>query len=383
MSTSALLSALRVGGRQHITASTLGAKAQATGSHVFRIHRYTQVREKVANGESVMSGTFGVGGHDWRIKCYPNGDKEKNQGYISLYLNQASHVKTGDATATYNISILDKSWKPSRTEVGSKNRLFKGDGWGWEDFMKLEDLDKEKHLEDDCLSVLCDVTVDLGMRVDDYTDEVAAAEDLKSAPPPFPLHGLAEAIWYRQEPDVRIEVGDGQSLAAHRWVLESRSPVFKADLALISSDGPVAQLRVDDMDADVCKALLKFMYTDAPPPDLQEAATMAERLLVAADRYGLDKLKPVCEEALCKNIDTSSVASTLVLAERHRCPGLREACMRFLSSPDNLDVVLASPDGFEKLKTGCPSALLDLFDKKRKMPPHEQFVGGTEAVVVN
>jgi speckle-type POZ protein len=370
MSTSALLSALRVGGRQKITASTFGARTQATGSHDFRVHRFTQVREKVANGTAVQSGTFGIGGHDWRIKCYPNGNNERNQGCISLYLRNASHAKSGDATANYKMSILDKSWKPSCTGTSSQGRLFKGSSlsWGWKDFIKIEDLDKEKHLADDCLTIVCDVTVDTGLRTEDYTDEVAAAEELTKAPPPFPVHGIAEAIWNRQEPDVKIEAGDGQTLAAHRWVLEAGSPVFKADLALASND-TVAELRVGDMDADVCKALLRFMYTNSQPPELE---AMAERLLVAADRYELEELKLACEEALCKNIDTSSVTAALALAERHGCTVLRKAGMRFLSSPGNLDVVLASPDGLEKLKTGCPSALLELLEKNR--PLDEQLL---------
>ncbi|KAM0884542.1 hypothetical protein ACQ4PT_030899 [Festuca glaucescens] len=126
MSTSALLSALRVGGRQKMTASTFGARAQATGSHVFRIHRFTHVREKVANGTAVQSGTFGVGGHDWRVNCYPNGNGEQNQGCISLYLRHASHAKSGDATVKYKMSILNQAWKPSGTL--SDEHRFTGNG---------------------------------------------------------------------------------------------------------------------------------------------------------------------------------------------------------------------------------------------------------------
>lgn len=99
--------------------------------------------------------------------------------------------------------------------------------------------------------------VDLGLHIDDYTGEVAAAEQLKSASPPFDLRGfaLAEAIWNNQAADVMIHLGDGQTLAAHRWVLVARSPVFKADLALASTTGEnIAELRVDGMDADMCKA---------------------------------------------------------------------------------------------------------------------------------
>jgi speckle-type POZ protein len=134
-------------------------------------------------------------------------------------------------------------------------------------------------------------------------------------------------------------------------MLEARSPVLKEDLSLTSD------LRVADMDAEVFKTLLQFIYTDSLP--LVEEATTAEKLLVAADRYRLDKLKLACEEALCRHVSME----ILVLAERHSCPVLREACMRFLSSPGNLEAVVAA-DGFDLLKTGCPSALLELVVKK-------------------
>jgi speckle-type POZ protein len=184
------------------------------------------------------------------------------------------------------------------------------------------------------------------------------------APPFDVVRGqLAEAIWKTQQADVKIKVG-GETFPAHRWVLEARSPVLKADLSLAPmADGTTAELRVDDMDAEVFKTLLRFMYTDSP--SLLEAAPAAERLLVAADRYQVENLKIICEEALCQHIDISSVAATLVLAERHHCSVLTAACMQFFSSSlGNLEAFVAA-DGFKQLKTaGCPSHLFDLVAKK-------------------
>ncbi|XP_048541547.1 BTB/POZ and MATH domain-containing protein 2-like [Triticum urartu] len=320
MSTSGLLSAMRGAGRQHITVSTLRT-APAAGSHVFRIEEFTRLREKTANGVAVLSSPFAVGGHEWRIRCFPNGRIKDSVGHVSLHLQHDSHAKTGDVTATYKMSILDKSWEPSCTQIMENHRFETDDGyWGWRKFMKHKDLDldREKYLKDDCLSVLCDVTVD---------DEVAAPEQLNPEPAPMePPHGLhlAEAA------DVMIHLGDGQRIGAHR-----------------------------------------FIYTDSPPAQLEEApATTVEQLLMAADRYELKKLRAACEEALCKKIDVSSVATALALDERYGCPALRKACMRVLSSPDNLEAVAASSDGLEKLKTLSLSVLLDLFDKN--MPLREQ-----------
>ncbi|KAF7007080.1 hypothetical protein CFC21_022054 [Triticum aestivum] len=361
---SAVLSALRNAGRQQLSASTAGVR-QATGSHVFRIDTYAQARRTMPKGWKMSSSTFSVGGHDWRVECYPNGDWQEHDGSISLYLNHASHSKTGDAIAEFRFCILNQvDWEEPPWTRFSGVRLFSDTtdrSWGWADFVKHENLDEEKDLyaKDDCLAVLCDVTVTAGMHTDGHTEVATPKPEAVAAAtaPHFDLH--AELVSNNQKTDVLIEVG-GETLAVHRRVLEARSPVFKADL----SEGAATVLRVDDMDADVCKALLQFIYNGTPDMNqLETAHTMAERLLVAADRYKLEELKQICEHALRVRIRVSSVGTTLALAERHGCPELREACMQFISFPGNLKALMAT-DGFEQMKTDCSSALLELVLKQ-------------------
>jgi speckle-type POZ protein len=174
---SAMVSGLRAAGRQRLSAGTL-VTTPVTGSYLFRIDQYTRLQKMVDVDTMIESETFSVGGHDWRIQCYPNGI-EGNQGSISLYLNHASHDKTGDATAYFHMSILGHGGKPSCSdgEIQSSNindgdtqeeeaqNFSTGAGLtsGWEDFVKVQDLDEEEYLKDGCLSILCDVTV-LNMR---------------------------------------------------------------------------------------------------------------------------------------------------------------------------------------------------------------------------
>jgi speckle-type POZ protein len=152
MSMSNVLSVLRGAGRKQLSASTITAR-QATGSHVLRIDGFTQVTNMAASGQVRRSGEFSVGRHDWRIRCYPNGCKG-HEGYISFFLEHASHDFTGDATAKLEISILDEASKPTFSKTTS-DYLFNKDGFasGWNAFIKHEDLHKGKHLKDDCLTV--------------------------------------------------------------------------------------------------------------------------------------------------------------------------------------------------------------------------------------
>lgn len=163
---SALVSALRAAGRHHLSAGTLITRP-VTGSYLFRIEQFKRIQKMLGNGTMIESGTFRVGGHDWRIRCYPNGEKG-HEGFIALYLVHASHDRTGDATADFFMSILDRIGKPSwsdgeaqipeeiddETEGDAQNFSIRGDRWGWREFMKVEDLDDEEHLKDGCLTIV-------------------------------------------------------------------------------------------------------------------------------------------------------------------------------------------------------------------------------------
>ncbi|CAL4906526.1 unnamed protein product [Urochloa decumbens] len=113
-----------------------------------------------------------------------------------------------------------------------------------------------------------------------------------------------------------------------------------------------------------------FIYTDMMPEhdgqeeeamDEEAAAVMAQHLLVAADRYGLDRLKLMCEKRLVTlGIGISTVASTLALADQHNCPRLKAKCIEFIAgSPQNLDAVVAT-EGYRHLEVSSPWVLTEL-----------------------
>jgi speckle-type POZ protein len=89
---------------------------------------------------------------------------------------------------------------------------------------------------------------------------------------------------------------------------------------------------VKDMDRAVFKAMLHFIYTDTMPEldqRLEEVATMAQHLLVAADRYGLDRLKLICEGKLSGGISVDTAATT-VHSSRPSAQSSSSALLQFL-----------------------------------------------------
>lgn len=63
---------------------------------------------------------------------------------------------------------------------------------------------------------------------------------------------------------------------------------------------------------------------------------MSQHLLAAADRYGLDRLRLLCEDILCEEVAINTVATTLALAEQHHCFQLKSVCLKFVALPENL-----------------------------------------------
>ena len=63
---------------------------------------------------------------------------------------------------------------------------------------------------------------------------------------------------------------------------------------------------------------------------------MAQHLLAAADRYGLERLRLKCEASLCEDVAINTVATTLALAEQHHCFQLKAVCLKFIATSENL-----------------------------------------------
>uniref|UniRef100_A0A0D9XJW0 BTB domain-containing protein n=1 Tax=Leersia perrieri TaxID=77586 RepID=A0A0D9XJW0_9ORYZ len=150
--------------------------------------------------------------------------------------------------------------------------------------------------------------------------------------------------------DIVFKVGS-ETFAAHRCMLAAQSPVFSAELfgSMKESDREGVVI-INDIDAQVFKALLRFMYTDSLP-EMEEEAIMCEHLLVAADRYNLRRLKLICEDRLCSYIGIGNVGNILALADQHHCDGLKKACFDFLRShtPANVMSSVMALDGFDHL----------------------------------
>jgi speckle-type POZ protein len=227
-----------------------------------------------------------------------------------------------------------------------------------------EKLEQSGCIIGDCLSIKCDLTLKQYI----HGEETFGNRFVVVPPTDLHLH-FRNLLESTVGADVTFHVG-GEKFLAHRFVLAARSSVFSAELLGAIKENVGSPIVIHDMEPDVFKSLLHFIYTDSLPvlemPCDEGGArldvAMAGHLLVAADRYNVERLKLICEHKLCSRIDVNMVATSLALAEQHNCNGLKEACLQFLACPSNLEAMMAS-DSYEHLKISCPSALKELITR--------------------
>ncbi|KAK1692684.1 hypothetical protein QYE76_009381 [Lolium multiflorum] len=339
-------------GEPSMSASTIVADT-ARGYHILKIDGYSSTKVN-PNGEAIKSGQFTVGGHRWRITYYPNGRTPDSADYVSLYL-ELDETVTKCVKAKFQIRFASLVTRQPSLKSAAAHTMTTENGRGYPKFVKREDLEKSEHLKDDAFTVRCDIVVFNEFRA----EATAVANQFVTVPQSDLKQHLGDLLKGEKGADVVFSVG-GETFAAHRCVLAARSPVFSAELlGAMKEGGTGSVVRVEDMEAQVFKALLCFVYTDSLPETEDEGAAMFQHLLVAADRYNMERLRLICQEKLCNHIDVHTVATILVLAEQHRCDGLKRACFDFLSSPVHLVAVMITT-GFVHLRITCPDVAMEL-----------------------
>jgi len=125
---------------------------------------------------------------------------------------------------------------------------------------------------------------------------------------------------------------ENQPVYATRANLAARSEHFRALFygGMRESSGSTdEQIVLPDIAHPVFLLLLEYIYTDQIG-DI--TADLAVHLLVAAERFLLDRLKALCEDIVRKYISMDNVVSIMMTAKAHRAEGLKDICMDFIVS---------------------------------------------------
>ncbi|ONK67712.1 uncharacterized protein A4U43_C05F2940 [Asparagus officinalis] len=336
------------------------------GSHQFTIKGYSLAKGMSA-GKFISSDVFDVGGHQWAIYFYPDGkNPEDNSMYVSVFVALASEGT--DVRALFELTLVDQSGKGKdkvhshfdrAMDSGPYTLKYRGSMWGYKRFFRRTSLETSDFLKDDCLVMKCTVGV--------VRSRIEKQRQLTISVPPSDLgHCLEGLLKSGMGSDIIFEVDD-ETFKAHKLILAARSPVFKAQFFGLIGDPDIDKIVVQDVEPPVFKAMLLFMYSDVFPDfhemtesvSMSTATNLVQHLLAAADQYGLERLKLLCEAKLCKQVTSDTVVSTIALAEQYHCSHLKSVCLKFAAAPENLCAVLQTEE-FGHLKQACPTLLTDI-----------------------
>lgn len=223
---------------------------------------------------------------------------------------------------------------------------------------------------------------------------VANSEDegeTRNAEPPRTLNDdMKCALWDENWADT-ILVAEGRSIPVHRCMLVARSEYFRAVLAFRRSSAQAAATRpietnticvhVEDSYAGLVRVLRFIYYDQVALPHLYGASSgdvkdgdlnqderdgeddQTDHLfedLIAADKYGLDRMKRLCEHAL--RVNAVNCLEVLVVANLIHAAHLKHVAMRVVQT--HLADVTRRRD-FQRFQQAFPHLLEELYANLR------------------
>ncbi|CAO2628114.1 Speckle-type POZ protein [Lemmus lemmus] len=279
-------------------------------------------------GKDIKSPTFSSGANDkqsWYLKVHLNGIDNESTDYLSLFLVLHSSPSS-PIWAKFQFWIINSQGEKSHTMISQKVLSFKhSQYWGFKKFILRDLLLSLSHwlLPDDNLTLLCEVSV-----VQDYISFSEQDAQLGIAIPTCTLVDELGELWENSHFTDCCLVVAGQEFQAHKAILAARSPVFRAMFKNDMEESRKNRIEIHDLEPQVFKTMVGFIYT-GKAPDLH---SMADAVLAAADKYGLERLKVMCERALCQDLSVENAAHTLFIADLHSAVQLKTQALNFITA---------------------------------------------------
>nr|XP_042130343.1 speckle-type POZ protein-like [Peromyscus maniculatus bairdii] len=276
--------------------------------------------------ERIRSPTFSIEANDkWYLGVHLNGADEESIDYLSVYLVLLSCPKS-HVWAKFQFWILSTEgettygvWYPRvfrfmpGVELGFKKFILRNFLLSFAPWL----------LPNDRLTLLCKVSM--------AQDSFSISDQNRKQGTQVPRCTLADELgelWANSHFTDCCLVVAGQEFQAHKAILAACTPVFRAMFEHNMEEHKRNHVEILDLELQVFKAVMDFIYTRTAP----DVDSMAAAVLAAADKYGLERLKVTCEDALCRDLSVENAAHTFFLADLHNAGQLKTQTLDFISA---------------------------------------------------
>lgn len=294
----------------------------------------------------------------WRIKIYPGGRVQEDQGHITIFLKDSGQSSPAHVRAVAEFSIIDIHGNRQNIKSVDKEYKVLNHSFGFNKFVKHSDLFSPNStlLNNGSLTFACKISIKVGdiiNQTNQHSEYLDQPIEEKVENDTFTKH-MKEMLYNAKEfnSDVTLNCTDGK-VPAHSAILTARSEFFKAMFTHPMKENLSRQIEMKEVPKSLCLNLLEFVYTGKV-----ETNKMNLKLLAAADQYALLDLKDLCSKHLMRHISVENCLQTLVIADRVSAPKLKKTAKDFIL--ENTDILHNS-----KWKTelkGNASLLEELLD---------------------
>lgn len=231
--------------------------------------------------------------------------------------------------------------------------------------------DKAKNLlPDDQLTIYCLIEI--------YNKSEWTSGKLKRFNLSVPACRLADDFGHlldsHDSSDVTLIV-NGREFKAHKIILATRSPVFKAMFSVDMKENNTNRVEVADMEPGILEEMLRFIYTGRSSLELEsldETIVFHEQneedttrnqeifvtqLFIASDKYQLARLRCICYNSLSEMITVDSVCRILSFADLYSLTELKAMAVDFIMS--RADKVMKT-EGWKQLIEENPKSTIEI-----------------------
>ncbi|ESQ43348.1 hypothetical protein EUTSA_v10016014mg [Eutrema salsugineum] len=159
--------------------------------------------------------------------------------------------------------------------------------------------------------------------------------------------------------DVVLIASDAEAVTppihAHKIVLVSRSPVFKAMLENEMEESHRSIIKINEVSYEVLQNFVNYLYTAEAIVDEQ----MACDLLIMSEKYQVAYLKRQCEKFLASKLSLEKYLKFYVLAHQHNAKHLLDAALTKIIT--NMDMVTKREE-YKELVKSDPHLVLNIHE---------------------
>ena len=150
--------------------------------------------------------------------------------------------------------------------------------------------------------------------------------------------------------DVKLMV-NGKNFHAHKNILAARCSVFATMFKQEMTGNINNTIEINDIDHEVFEEVLRYIYTGETSTLTDE---IAMKLLVAADKYKLNRLKIICKVFIDKDLTTDNVTNILIFADANSMTLLKQKALKFMTA--NMKDVIKT-NGYKSMVKSHPNLI--------------------------